>query len=671
MMFNRLNNLLFGSLRKQLMVGMVLVISLMMGLFVWGMISRQQDEEIKSHTLQVSALAESTATSSAVWVASRDYSGLQEIVLGIAHYPQLNYIIVLDLHGQVLAHNDSSKIGLYLTDMPQKNEQTVVNRTSNLVEAISPISLSGQQVGWVRLGINRGHFQEEIALIRRDGLVLTLIGIVLSVLAAFFAGRILTRRLSAIQQVADRVEAGQSLARVALVGEDEAARLAKQFNRMLDSLSQREVAIKESEERFRSIFEHSSSVMLLIDPSSGKIVEGNAAAISYYGYAREHLTSLTINEINTLPAEQVAEERQRALHEERNYFIFQHRLALGEIRDVEVYSTPIESGGRRLLFSIVHDVTQRKLAEIALRKSEGKLNAVLQTMVDGLVTIDTAGVITFANQAAQNILSISKEAISGKYFQSQEFRQVGENGAPFPQEQLPLAIALREQREVSNVVHAIVTPDNKFKWLSVNAAPLFDEDGNLAGGIATFIDITERKKTEEEIRANEERMRIFFDNVPLGIFSSTREGKLVYVNPALPKMLGYESQEDLVEVVNRTSVAETLYVDPPLRQELMQELDKDYSHWKTIENRYFCKDGQIIDAIVSIGERQDSITGETIFDGIVTDITERKKLEEVQNFLAKTTSVHLGESFLKIWLAICRRVWACSMSVLIVSKAMV
>ena len=115
-MFHKLNNLLLGSLVKQLVVGLTLVIASIMALFVWEMTTRQQAEEIKSHSQQVTAFSESAAISSAVWVSSRDYSGLQEIVQGFARYPALSYIIILDLKGQVLAHKDPSKIGLYLSD---------------------------------------------------------------------------------------------------------------------------------------------------------------------------------------------------------------------------------------------------------------------------------------------------------------------------------------------------------------------------------------------------------------------------------------------------------------------------------------------------------------------------------------------------------------------------
>ncbi|MEI8030651.1 MAG: EAL domain-containing protein, partial [Comamonadaceae bacterium] len=171
------------------------------------------------------------------------------------------------------------------------------------------------------------------------------------------------------------------------------------------------------------------------------------------------------------------------------------------------------------------------------------------------------------------------------------------------------------------------------------------DDGAVDYVTAMVQDLTERKKSEATLLANEERMRAFFDNVPLGIFSSSRDGKFTYVNPALPTILGYDSREEIMEVVNRTSVAETLYAEPPRRLEIMRELDQDYSHWKTFENRYRRKDGQIIDAIVSIGERQNTTTKEIFFDGIVSDITERKKMEAIQSFLAKTTSSTLGESF--------------------------
>ncbi|MEW6497250.1 MAG: PAS domain S-box protein, partial [Cyanobacteriota bacterium] len=103
-----------------------------------------------------------------------------------------------------------------------------------------------------------------------------------------------------------------------------------------------EATLRASEERFRAMFEKSHAIKLIIDPESGAIVDANPAALSFYGYSRSELLTKTIVDINTLSPEQIKIEMRRVQSEERHYFLFQHRLASGEVRDVEVYSSPIE-----------------------------------------------------------------------------------------------------------------------------------------------------------------------------------------------------------------------------------------------------------------------------------------------------------------------------------------
>jgi len=132
-------------------------------------------------------------------------------------------------------------------------------------------------------------------------------------------------------------------------------------------------ALLESEARYRSLFENSHSVMLLIDPDDGAIVDANPAAAFFYGWTRAELCHKRIGEINTMPPDAVQAEMNRARQAQRNHFFFQHRLADGTLRDVEVFSGQISMGGRKLLYSIVHDITERKRAEEALRRSEASL----------------------------------------------------------------------------------------------------------------------------------------------------------------------------------------------------------------------------------------------------------------------------------------------------------
>ncbi|MBI5922571.1 MAG: diguanylate cyclase [Betaproteobacteria bacterium] len=124
-----------------------------------------------------------------------------------------------------------------------------------------------------------------------------------------------------------------------------------------------ETALRQSESRFRLMFEHNDAVMLLLAPESGKIFDANTAAAKFYGYPVERLKEMQIDQISMLSPEEVALNLLRVRRHERNFFITPHRLSNGEARIVETYSSPIEVGGRQLLFSIVHDVTERQHRE--------------------------------------------------------------------------------------------------------------------------------------------------------------------------------------------------------------------------------------------------------------------------------------------------------------------
>jgi PAS domain S-box-containing protein len=145
------------------------------------------------------------------------------------------------------------------------------------------------------------------------------------------------------------------------------------ISRDISESKRAEIALRESEQRFRTMFHKHSSIMLLVDPASGKIVDANTAAARFYGYSEDELRGMLISNINTQSEAEIQLERQQALDEQRNYFVFMHRCANGDLRSVEVYSSPVDTAGKKLLFSIVYDITERKKAEDALRRSNADL----------------------------------------------------------------------------------------------------------------------------------------------------------------------------------------------------------------------------------------------------------------------------------------------------------
>lgn len=129
---------------------------------------------------------------------------------------------------------------------------------------------------------------------------------------------------------------------------------------------------------FEEIFTKHNTIMLLIDPTSGEIVDANQAASDFYKYSRRELQSMRIQDINQFTPEQVAEERRLAKEEGRNFFIFRHSLGNGDIRTVEVYSVPHTFDGRVLLFSIIRDISEQRQLQQHLWHYQARLEDIVQ-----------------------------------------------------------------------------------------------------------------------------------------------------------------------------------------------------------------------------------------------------------------------------------------------------
>jgi diguanylate cyclase (GGDEF)-like protein/PAS domain S-box-containing protein len=128
-----------------------------------------------------------------------------------------------------------------------------------------------------------------------------------------------------------------------------------------------ELAHEESATQYRQMFEKNRAIQLLIDPADGSIVDANQAACEFYGYTAEQMRSMSMSRIAIAPSQTDLKDAMAHISAgQRNSFVFKHRVAAGMVRDVEVNTGPVTVGSRRLLYSIVHDVTERKRTEEAL-----------------------------------------------------------------------------------------------------------------------------------------------------------------------------------------------------------------------------------------------------------------------------------------------------------------
>jgi two-component system, cell cycle sensor histidine kinase and response regulator CckA len=275
-------------------------------------------------------------------------------------------------------------------------------------------------------------------------------------------------------------------------------------------LQKTEESLRRSERRFRSLFDDTPAVMLLIDPDTAEIVDANAAAASFYGYTKEELTRMKITELSTLSEEQVFHNLDSAKtgpqQIERRY-----RLRDGTVRDVEVYRAPITIEDRVFLFSVIHDVTARKHAETSHRESENRLRAITDTATDAIILVDDRKRVVYWNQTAEKMFGYASKEVLGEEMdfivpdrylkehnngfrrfaatgegpligKSYEVSAIRKGGGEFPIELSISGIRLKEKWHAVGIVRDIT--ERRSLEDQLRQAQKMEALGTLSGGIA-------------------------------------------------------------------------------------------------------------------------------------------------------------------------------------------
>ena len=268
----------------------------------------------------------------------------------------------------------------------------------------------------------------------------------------------------------------------------------------IQKLKNTEEALKESEERYRQIFVNNHAPMLLIDPINGDIVDANPAATNFYGYTLNELIKIKISDINVSDDKSILKEMLKAVSNEKNHFIFKHLLANGEIRDVDVYSGLINQKGTNLLYSIVHDVTAQKKAEIALRNSEELFRLIFEQSPLGSAITKLDYTPLRINDAFGKMLGYSKEELYLMKFT--EFTHPDDIG--------------NEIEQLNNISSGKIDSfEMEKKYIHKNGdliyANLFvsgvkDQLGKLVSFLIIVEDVTQRKKTENIVKKRTDRL---------------------------------------------------------------------------------------------------------------------------------------------------------------------
>ena len=162
---------------------------------------------------------------------------------------------------------------------------------------------------------------------------------------------------------------------------------------------------------WRELFDANPSIILLVDPGDGQIVEASRTACAFYGYTHDQLLAMRIGQINMQPAADIAARMDEAsTSSATRRFRFPHRLASGEIRTVDVYAGPLEFDGRLLLQSVIHDVTELVAAEA----ERDRLSTAVEQAVETVVITDPDARIIYVNSAFERTSGYSRAEVLGQ-----------------------------------------------------------------------------------------------------------------------------------------------------------------------------------------------------------------------------------------------------------------
>ena len=292
-----------------------------------------------------------------------------------------------------------------------------------------------------------------------------------------------------------------------------------------------------------------------------------------------------------------------------------------------------------------NDITGRKRAEDALRESQWRLSEIIGFLPDATFVVDREGKVIAWNRAVEKMTGVKAEDMLGKGDY--------EYALPFYQIKRPILIDLvflsdeRIEKEYDYVVregdallaemNATLNGEPRFLW--GKAVPLYDGQGTIVAAIEAIRDITERKRAEESLRESEERFHSLFDRAPMAYQSLDEEGRFIEVNQAWLETFGYHREEVVGQWFGGFLATE--FVDVFREQfPLFKTAEKIHSEFQILHKngtrRFIAFEGQI-------GYKPDGTFKQT--HCILSDITERKRIEEFQAFLAQTSSGTTSETF--------------------------
>ena len=372
--------------------------------------------------------------------------------------------------------------------------------------------------------------------------------------------------------------------------------------------------LRESEEKFRTLVENMSDIVFQID-SELRIMALNQAAKKLIGEKTEHIISKRVSAIFPPEISDYYEKTLRMVFDTSEPVVTDSMLKINNSKlFINTKLTPIldETGRVKSVIGVSRDITERKQAEEALRDGEEKYHAIFEATGTATLIVGEDTIIINANKECERVTGYSAYELVGKswtnFADKEDLHTMlsHHKARRKDQESTPKKYEVRlinSKGEIRNTI------------LSVEMIPGSNRS------IVSMIDISKRKKAENLRIKSEERYRSLVNNLPVGVFRSTPQGKVLSANPAMAEIYGHDTVDELLKVP-----AQDYYAENNAREYMLSKLEKQaclLGH----ETQEWKKDGSKIWVSTNYKKVSNDKGEMQYIDGVVIDITEQKKAE--------------------------------------------
>jgi two-component system cell cycle sensor histidine kinase/response regulator CckA len=379
-----------------------------------------------------------------------------------------------------------------------------------------------------------------------------------------------------------------------------------------------EEALRESEDRYRDLVEHSHDLICTHD-LTGRILSVNKAAITLLGYDQATLLNKNIRDILFHEYQHQFDDYIRELQTNGiAHGVMAVQTRTGEKRIWEYTNTlRTEDVAAPVVRGVAHDVTEQKRAEAELRRSEAQYRRIIDTTFEGVWIFDAELRTAYVNQRLTEMLGIKAEEIIGR--SSLDF--VAEDSRADVQQRLQQRTrGIKEQYDVH-----LRRKDGSDLWVIACATPILDEHGAFTGSLSMLTDITERKQVEEELRFRKSLLESQTEASIDGILVVSTDRTILSYNKRFLEL--WNIPEEILRVQGDKAALDYVFDQLTDPQEFLERVEYLYEHpEEQSHDEILLKDGRTVDRYSApVKSDENEYYGRVWF---FRDITERKRAEE-------------------------------------------